>query len=154
MAEQIIQKKPYLKLSPNLRDYENTVPNFSYESYTKDLVWFDHDKINAAYNAITVNALSERKNKIALYWEGENGEKCKYTFLEMEERTNQIANYLKHLGVGKGNRVFLFLPRVPELYMSFIAILKIGAVAGSLFSAFGSQALFDRLDQSDAKVLK
>lgn len=149
----IITKEKYLKKTPNLENYREILANFSYEKYTKDLVWFDKDKINAAYNAITKNALSDRKNKIALYWEGDNGEKNKFTFLEVEEISNKIAHYLKSLGVSKGDRVFLFLPRIPELYFSFIAILKIGAVAGSLFSAFGPQALFDRLSQSQAKVL-
>lgn len=153
MDRKIIDKKQFLKQTPNLTDYDQTSKDFNYEQYTKELVWFEDDKINAAYNAITKNALSDRKNKVALYWEGENNEKKKYTFLEMEEETNQIANYLKSIGIERGDRVFLFLPRVPELYLAFIAILKIGAVAGSLFSAFGSQALFDRLDQSGAKAI-
>lgn len=149
----LITKDKYLKKTPNLIDYKKALKNFTYEKYTKELVWFNHDKINAAYNAITKNALSSRKNKIALYLEGDDGEKNKYTFLEVEEISNKIANYLKSLGVKKGDRVFIFLPRVAELYFSFIAILKIGAVAGTLFSAFGPQALFDRLSQSQAKVL-
>lgn len=153
MKPKLIRKSKYLKKSPNLDSYEKVIKNFSYEKYTDGLVWFDHDKINAAYNAITKNALHERKNKIALYWEGDNEEKAKYTFLEVEEISNQIANYLKSLGVQRGDRVFIFLPRVPELYFSFIAILKIGAVAGTLFSAFGPQALYDRLSQSAAKIL-
>jgi len=149
----IIYKDKYLKKKPNLIDYEKVLKNFSYKKYTKELVWFDQDKINAAYNAITKNAISVRKNKVALYWEGDGGDRAKYTFLEIEEISNQIANYLKSLGIKKGDRVFIFLPRVPELYFSFIAILKIGAVAGTLFSAFGPQALFDRLSQSQAKII-
>ena len=149
----IIGKKEYLKALPNMPDYDEATRDFDYKKYTQELYWFDKDKINAAYNAVTRNALSDRKNKIALYWEGENGEKSKYTFLEVEERSNQIGNYLKSIGVEKGNRVFIFLPRVPELYFSFIAILKIGAVAGTMFAAFGPQALFDRLSNSQAKIL-
>lgn len=153
MKTRVIKKEKYLKKEPNLKDYEKVCKNFSYEKYTQELVWFDHNKINAAYNAITKNALSLRKNKIALYWQGENQEKEKYTFLEIEELSNQVGNYLKSLGISKGDRVFLFLPRIPPLYYSFIGILKIGAVAGTLFSAFGTQALYDRLSQSQAKVL-
>src|SRR3989338_4692250 len=153
MLDNKVIHKENLKMTPNLVDYNATTKYFTYDRYVEELVWFDHDKINAAYNAITKNALGDRKNKIAMYWEGENGESRKYTFLEMEEASNQIANYLKSLGVSKGDRVFIFLPRVPELYMAFIAILKIGAVAGTMFSAFGPQALYDRLDQSQAKIL-
>ncbi len=148
----IIHKEKFKK-NPNLENYDEACKYFNYDQYTQELVWFEHNKINAAYNAITKNALGDRKNKIALYWEGDNGESKKYTFLEIEEISNQIANYLKSLGVTKGDRVFLFLPRIPELYCAFIATLKIGAVAGTMFSAFGPQALFDRLDQSQAKVL-
>lgn len=159
MAQKLITKERYLKKIPNLPDYEKALKDFDYKDHTKELVWFNDDKINAAYNAITVNSLGPRKNKIALYWEGlpagrqEKNQKAKYTFLEFEEESNKIANYLKSLGVERGDRVFIFLPRIPELYFSFIAILKIGAVAGTMFSAFGPQALLDRLDQSDAKVL-
>src|SRR3989344_5023946 len=152
-SDKIIEGKKYVKKNPNLQDYDRVVSSFSYKTYTQELTWFDKDTINAAYNAITRNTLSSRKNKLALLWESEEGEKKKYTFADIEEISNQIAHYLRHLGIEKGDRVFLFLPRIPELYFSFIAILKIGAVAGTLFSAFGPQALFDRLSQSGAKVL-
>src|SRR3989344_7004901 len=152
-SDKIIEGKKYVKKNPNLQDYDRVVSSFSYKTYTQELTWFDKDTINAAYNAITRNTLSSRKNKLALLWESEEGEKKKYTFADIEEISNQIAHYLRHLGIEKGDRVFLFLPRIPELYFSFIAILKIGAVAGTLFSAFGPQALFDRLSQSGAKIL-
>lgn len=109
--------------------------------------------LNAAYEAIDKNVLSWRKNKVALYWEETAGERKKYTFLELSILSNKFANILKKLGVKKGDRVFFFLPRVPELYFGFLGTLKIGAIAGTLFSAFGPQALLDRLDNSDAKVL-
>lgn len=137
----------------NLSDYDKINHHFRYADHSQELVWFDHDSINAAYNAVTKNALSARKNKVAMYWEGEDGRREKYTFLEAEELSNSIANYLKSIGVEKGERVFIFLPRIPMLYFSFLAILKIGAVAGTMFAAFGPQALYDRLDQSDAKIL-
>ncbi|MFQ5451934.1 MAG: acetate--CoA ligase [Candidatus Paceibacterota bacterium] len=145
--------KPNLKKAANLEDYAIANRNFSYDEYTKELVWFDKEHINAAYNAITRNALSERKNKIALYFLSKDLEKEKFTFLEADELSNKVGNYLKSKGIDRENRVFLFLPRIPALYFSFLGILKIGAVAGTLFSAFGPQALFDRLDQSDAKAI-
>ena len=153
MGQNILKKDPKTFKEANLQDYDTIRKKFAYDDHVQDLVWFDAGKINAAYNAITKNAHSYRKNKIALYYEGEDGDKEKYTFLEVEELTNQIGNYLKDLGVEKGDRVFIFLPRIPALYFSFLAILKIGAVAGTLFSAFGPQALFDRLSQSQASVL-
>lgn len=137
----------------NLPDYDKATHGFTYDDHKHDLDWFGPDKINIAYNAITRHAKGDRKNKVALYWIGEDDEQKKFTFLEAEERSNQIGNFLKSIGVERGDRVFMFLPRVPELYFSFIATLKIGGIAGTMFSAFGPQALYDRLEQSGAKVL-
>jgi len=151
MKEKIITKK--LKFTPNLLDYEKELRNFNWLKAKKEITWFAKNKLNAAYNAIDRHTQSQRKNKIALYWQGENGERKKYTFLELSLLSNQFANFLKSLGVKKGERVFFFLPRLPELYYGFLGTLKIGAVAGTLFSAFGPQALKDRLGNSGAKVL-
>ena len=142
MKQKIITKK--LKFTPNLLDYEKEVRNFK---------WPRVKKLNAAYQTVDRHAQGPWKNKIALYWQGENGERKKYTFLELSFLSNQLANFLKSLEVKKGERVFFFLPRVPELYFGFLGTLKIGAIAGTLFSAFGPQALKDRLGNSGAKVL-
>lgn len=142
-----------LKIKPNLLDYEKAFHSFGWKEVEKEIHWFPGKKINAADIAIDQNALNFRKNKIALYWEGEKGEKKKYTFEEMAILSNQFANYLKGMGVEREDRVFFFLPRVPELYFGILGALKIGAIAGTLFSAFGPQALLDRLDNSDAKIL-
>ena len=145
----------HLSFTPNLSNYKQTHTDFSYEKYHSQLDWFDKDEkyLNAGYNAIDRNALGSRKNKIALYWEGADGSEMQFTFLQMAQASSRFANVLKNLGVEKGDRVFLFLPRIPELFFSFIGTLKRGAIAGTLFAAFGPQALQDRLDNSDAKVL-
>lgn len=144
-----------LSFTPNLTKYERVYADFSYKKYHSCLDWFDRDEtlVNAAYNAIDRNALGSRKNKIALFWEGENGDEMQFTFSQMALASNRFANVLKQLEVKRGDRVFLFLPRIPELFFSFIGILKRGAIAGTLFSAFGPQALADRLENSNAKVL-
>jgi acetyl-CoA synthetase len=143
----------YLKTPPNLKDYQHTCQNFSYSQYKNELDWFPDGKLNAAYNAIDRQAQGPRKNKVALYWHGPNDEQKKFTFLELSLLSNQFANVLKKLKVDRGDRVFFFLPRVPELYFGFLGALKIGAIAGTMFSAFGEQALEDRLNDSDAEVL-
>ncbi|OGK20062.1 acetate--CoA ligase [Candidatus Roizmanbacteria bacterium RIFCSPHIGHO2_02_FULL_37_13b] len=148
-----IHKDKYLKSPPNLPDYSKAVEGFHYDKHISELVWFSPRHINAAYNAITKNALSDRKNKVALYYVDENESVNKYTFLDLELSSNKLGNFLKAIGCNRGDRVFIFLPRVPELYISFIGILKIGAIAGTMFSAFGPQAIFDRLSQSEAKFL-
>ncbi len=154
MRKKIIKKKPAdFKVKPNLEDYEKKHQLFTWKEGEKEIEWFPGGKINAAFNAIDRNAQGFRKNKIALYWEGENGEKKKFTFQELAILSNQFAHFLKNKGIERGDRVFFFLPRVPELYYGFLGALKRGAIAGTLFSAFGEQALFDRLSNSGAKVL-
>lgn len=146
----ISEKK--LTLPPNLEDYETAYKSFKWKDARLELDWFE-GKINAAYNAIDRHTQTWRKNKIALYWEDEDGTKIKYTFGEMAILSNKLANLLKDFGVGRGDRVFIFLPRIPELYISFLGTVKIGAIAGTLFSAFQERALADRLGNSGASVV-
>lgn len=150
---QVVKKPKNPKIVPNLVDYEKVYKNFLWKNYQQELKWFAPDKINAAYNAVDRHLGTWRKNKIALYWEGEDGSQKKYTFEEIANLSSQYGRFLKKLGVRRGDRVFIFLPRVPELYFSFLGILKIGAIAGALFSAFKEQALYDRLDNSGASIL-
>jgi len=140
------------KLPPNLQNYLSTYKSFSYSKAKKEIDYFD-GKLNAAYNAIERNAISERKNKIALYWISTDEQKTKFTFKELNDLTNKFANILHSLNVDQGDRVFFFLSRVPELYYGFLGTLKRGAIAGTMFAAFGHQAIQDRLGNSDAKVL-
>lgn len=140
------------RLKPNLHDYEKTYKGFHWEAVRKELD-LDSGRLNIAIKAIDQHAESWRKNKVALYWEGADGENRKYTFAELRTESNRIGNVLLKQGVKRGDRVFVFLPRIPELYTSVIAIAKIGAVAGPMFSAFGPEALRDRLLDSGAKVL-
>jgi len=139
-------------MPPNLADYEGMRKDFSWKEARKNLDWFD-GKLNAAYNAIDRHTQTWRKNKVALYWEDEDGTEKKYTFEELAQLSNKVGNVLKDFGIERGDRVFLFLPRIPELFYGFLGILKIGAVAGTLFSAFQEQALADRLGNSEAKIL-
>lgn len=160
MIKEVRNKR--LKVMPNLKNYEKTYAGFKWQDYQEELEWFEGKKkrdrrINAAYNAVTRHALSENKGKVALYWEGEaRGGKSvvkRYSFLDLEKQSNKFANVLKELGVKKGDRVFIFLPRVPEMYFAFLGILKTGAVAGTMFQAFGPAALVDRLKDSGAKFI-
>jgi acetyl-CoA synthetase len=142
-----------LKTPPNLVNYQKTYKSFSYSQYKDELDWFPNNRLNAAYNAIDRQAIGVRKNKVALYWHGPDDQQQKFTFQELSLLSNQFANLLKKLKIKKGDRVFFFLPRIPELYYGFLGTLKIGAIAGTMFSAFGEQALEDRLNNSDAEVL-
>ncbi|MBI2611924.1 acetate--CoA ligase [Candidatus Gottesmanbacteria bacterium] len=147
------KKKSYFKIPPNLSDYEKEYRSFSFQKTEKELDWFSNGRINAAYNAVDRHALSWRKNKIALYWQGEEGEKQVYSFYDLSILSNQFANFLRNYKVDRGDRIFIFLPRIPYLYIAFLGILKIGAIAGTLFSAFQEKALYDRLENSQAKII-
>jgi acetyl-CoA synthetase len=151
MTSKLIKKN--LNRKPNLENYQKTVHYFSWKAGEKELFWFKDKKINAAYNAVDRQIFGPRKNKVALYWQGEKGQKEQLTFLELSLLSNQFGNFLKDLGVKRGERVFFFLPRIPPLLWGFLGTLKIGAVAGTLFAAFGPQALLDRLSNSQAKIL-
>lgn len=148
-----IHKEKKFKLPPNLVDYQKTYQSFKWKDVYQELDWFPGGKINAAYNAIDRHLKSNRKNKVAMYWEDESGDIKEYTFWQMSELTNRFANVLKKHGIEKGDRVFIFLPRIPELYISFLGILKTGAIAGTLFQAFGTEGLKDRLENSEAKIV-
>ncbi|MFA4831131.1 MAG: acetate--CoA ligase [Patescibacteria group bacterium] len=151
MDSKIIKKN--LRFQPNLKDYSKAYKKFTWQQAAEEVNYLSRGRMNAAHIACDSNAMGDRKNKVALYWEGEAGDEMKYTFLEMSQLTSRLGNALKSLDVKKGDRVFIFLPRVPELFISFLGITKIGAIAGTLFSAFGPQALEDRLSNSDAKVV-
>ncbi|MFD1851229.1 acetate--CoA ligase [Oceanobacillus bengalensis] len=137
----------------NLKDYEGTRETFRWEDVNKHFTWNDTGKVNMAYEALDRHAEdSKTKDKIALIYSAPERE-AKKTFSELSKESNKFANVLKKYGIEKGDRVFLFMPRSPEFYAAFFGILKIGAVAGPLFEAFMEQAVRDRLQDSEAKVL-
>jgi len=146
----VICKMP---VKQGLINHERAYEDFSFEEIKKSFGHFSDDGVNIAYEAIDRHADSDYKDKAALLWEGEDGLKKEFTFLDIKRQSDKLANALKDIGIVKGDRVFLFLPRDPELYISVIAIAKIGAVAGPMFSAFGPEAVRDRLLNSEAKAL-
>ncbi|MCP4363727.1 MAG: acetate--CoA ligase [Planctomycetes bacterium] len=141
------------RTQPNLKDYAAACKKFRWEDVERELGLDSNAGINIATSAIDTHAASWRKNKIALYWEGADGGCREYSFGDLQRESNRVGNMLRSLGVRKADRVFVFLPRIPELYISIIGIAKIGAVAGPMFSAFGPEAIRDRLKDSGAKVL-
>ena len=115
--------------------------------------WFLGGKLNVAYNCLDRHAESERRDKTAITWEGEDGEIRRYTFARLTEETNRVANALKRLGIGRGDRVGVMLPMIPEVVMALMALAKIGAIALPIFSGFGASAVADRLNDAGAKML-
>ncbi|MDI6764071.1 MAG: acetate--CoA ligase [Thermodesulfobacteriota bacterium] len=141
-------------IKPNLQDYFKMVKEFSGDKVSLELDWFDSEHINIAHVAIDSHLKTDRRDKKALIWESKKGEGEEYTFQDLSRLSNKFANVLvKDLGVRKGDRVFFFLERVPEIYIGILGTLKAGGVIGPLFSAFGPDAVRDRMADSEAKVL-
>ncbi|MCA0171554.1 acetate--CoA ligase [Bacillus sp. RAR_GA_16] len=136
----------------NLQDYEATYENFDWKDVEKTFTWSETGNVNMAYEAIDRHAESDRKNKVALYFSDPTRDE-KYTYSEMKAMSNKAGNVLKKVNVEKGDRVFIFMPRSPELYFILLGTLKLGAIAGPLFEAFMEGAVRDRLEDSEAKVL-
>ncbi|MBP1996487.1 acetate--CoA ligase [Paenibacillus eucommiae] len=138
--------------NPNMKSYEDARENFNWEDVERNFSWYETGKVNMAYEAIDRHADSLRKDKIALYYSDNQREEA-ITFAQMKEKSNQFGNVLRKLGVGKGERVFIFMPRTPELYYSLLGILKVGAIGGPLFEAFMETAVKDRLEDSSAVAI-
>lgn len=144
---------PVIKGENNLPNYDEAYANFNWEEVNKNFTWNETGRVNMAYEAIDKHAKSDRKNKVALYYQ-DGSRKEKYTFKEMKDFSNKAGNVLKNYGdVEKGDRVFIFMPRSPELYFALLGAVKLGAIVGPLFEAFMEGAVRDRLEDSEAKVL-
>ncbi|UNQ72871.1 acetate--CoA ligase [Infirmifilum sp. NZ] len=115
--------------------------------------WFVGGKINASYNALDRHVRTWRKNKVALVWEGEDGEVRKYTYRDLYVEVNRVAALLKNFGVKPGDRIALYLPMIPELPIFMLAAARIGAVHTVVFSGFSSDSLARRINDSRAKLL-
>lgn len=148
----VIKSNP--KITPNMVDYKQTYADFTWEKAEKELLdFFDDGTMNIAYNCIDRHALGDKKDKAALIYQNAEGKKETYSFSQMKTETDKFANVLSEQDVKKGDRVFIFLPPIPERYVAFLSILKVGAIAGTLFAAFQELALLDRLADSGVKVV-
>ncbi|MCF6094910.1 acetate--CoA ligase [Microaerobacter geothermalis] len=110
------------------------------------------ENLNLAYLTIDRHCHTWRKNKVALYYVNDR-QKESYTFQDVKFLSDQFAGMLSRLGVKKGDRVFFFLPKIPELYFGIIGGLKAGAIVGTLFEGFMQSTLMHRLQDSGATVL-
>lgn len=143
---------PAIEGNHNLKNYEEAVQHFDWEDVRKTFSWHTTGKVNLAYEAIDYHAENGKGEQVALYYSDARRDES-YTFAEMKTFSNKAANMLKEANVQKGDRVFIFMPRTPELYFTLLGAIKIGAIVGPLFEAFMEGAVRDRLEDSGAKVL-
>jgi len=145
-------KKPYAERDKgphNLADYDATKKTFNWEEVKKDFSWYKTGKVNMAYECIDKHCEAGKGGKLALIFDDDKRNE-KYTYEDMRKLSNRFANLLKKYGIKKGDRVFIFMPRSPEMYVAILGILKIGAIPGPLFEAFMGEAVKDRMQDSEA----
>jgi acetyl-CoA synthetase len=115
--------------------------------------WFVGGRINVSYNCLDRHLTTYRRNKAAIIWEGEPGDRRVLTFQDLHREVCQFSNVLKSLGVKAGDRVSLYMPMIPELAIAALACARIGATHSIVFGGFSSEALKDRINDAQAKVL-
>ena len=115
--------------------------------------WFVGGKLNASVNCLDRHIDSDAKNKVAIIWEGENGETNSFTYYQLYRSVNKLASALKNLGVKKGDRITIYLPMIPQLAIAMLACSRIGAIHTVVFSGFSAQALADRANDSKSKII-
>ncbi len=115
--------------------------------------WFVNGKINISYNCLDRHLTTWRKNKAALIWEGEPGDSRTLTYAQLHREVCQMANVIKDLGVQKGDRVGIYMPMIPEAAIAMLACARIGAVHSVVFGGFSAEALRDRLNDGQAKLV-
>jgi acetyl-CoA synthetase len=115
--------------------------------------WFVGGQLNASVNCLDRHIKTDTKNKAAIIWEGESGETRTLSYFQLYRQVNMFANVLKNLGVGKGDRITIYMSMVPELPIAMLSCARIGAVHSVVFSGFSAQALVDRANDAQSKII-
>jgi len=118
-----------------------------------DAKWFVGGKINASVNCVDRHARTARRNKAALVWEGEPGDRRTLTYFDLFREVGRFANVLKSLGVNRGDRVAIYLPLIPELAIAMLACARVGAIHSVVFGGFSAESLRDRITDQQATLL-
>ncbi|CAG36826.1 acetate--CoA ligase [Desulfotalea psychrophila] len=141
-------------VQPNLLDYGKTCDQFSWATARRELDGLPENKgLNIAHEAVDRHANGPRGDRLAIRWLGKDGGVRDFSYSDLKRQSNRFANVLRELDIGRGERVFTLAGRVPELYFSAFGTWKNGSVFCPLFSAFGSEPIYQRLSKGDAKVL-
>ncbi|MDB5101229.1 MAG: acs, partial [Cyanobacteria bacterium RYN_339] len=115
--------------------------------------WFTGGKLNVSANCLDRHLTTWRRNKAAIIWEGEPGETRTYTYHELHHEVCKFANVLKAKGVAQGDRVIIYLPMIPEAAIAMLACARIGAIHSVIFGGFSAEAIKDRANDAEAKLL-
>ena len=115
--------------------------------------WFTGGTLNVSVNCVDRHIRGPRRNKAAIIWEGEPGDRRTYTYFDLYQEVTRFANVLKSRGVVRGDRVALYLPLIPELTIAMLACARIGAVHSVVFGGFSAESLRGRIDDAQATML-
>ncbi|HEX6106614.1 MAG TPA: AMP-binding protein, partial [Gemmatimonadales bacterium] len=115
--------------------------------------WFVGGQLNVAVNCLDRHLHGPRRNKAAIIWEGEPGDRTVLTYWELTREVNRCANALRRLGIKRGDRVAIYLPMVPQAAIAMLACARIGAVHSVVFGGFSAEALRDRINDAQAVAL-
>ncbi|MBI5020872.1 MAG: acetate--CoA ligase [Ignavibacteriales bacterium] len=137
----------------HIGSYEERYKSFNWKQSEEELEYGKNGMYNIGYYCSDRVCEKGNGKKLGLIWEGFTGEVKKYSYDDIRVYSNTIAKFLQDTGVNVGDRVCLFMDKVPELYIGFIGILKMGGITQPLFSAFGEEALFTRLDDAKTKAI-
>jgi len=137
----------------NIGSYEERLKSFNWSLAENELEYNKDNIINIGWYCSDRICQKGYGEKISLYYEGFGGVNNKYSFNDIRLAGNTIGTFLRGLEIKEGDRVCLFMDRIPELYFSFLGILKIGAVVQPLFSAFGDESLFVRLENAQTRAI-
>jgi acetyl-CoA synthetase len=137
----------------NISWYKKWDKVLEYDFHKPEIKWFVGGKLNASVNCLDRHLEEGRRNKAALIWEADDGSYKTYTYGQLHLEVNRFANVLKKNGVGKGDRISIYLPMIPELAIAMLASARIGAIHSIVFGGFSAQALRDRIQDCKAKIV-
>ena len=137
----------------NIGSYEQRRQNFDWSIAKRELGYEEGQPLNIGWYCSDRICELGKATKKALLWEGHAGETRSYTYDDLRVLTNTVAAFIRDLGIAPGERVCIFMDRIPELYISFLGILKTGAIVQPLFSAFGEESLVTRLEDAETAAI-
>jgi acetyl-CoA synthetase len=142
-----------LSVRPNLSDWPQACRDFRWVDARRELVGLPGGGLNIGFETVDRHAHGARAHHTALHWLGQSGAELGMSFAELAQASSRFANVLGTLGIGRGDRLFLLAPRIPDLYVCAIGALKAGVVVSPLFSAFGPEPIATRMNLGSGKAL-
>jgi acetyl-CoA synthetase len=175
-STRVIPSPPEVKAQAHIQDYEAAYkasiadPEKFWDGIAKELHWFSPwNKVlewnypwakwflgatcNISYNCLDRHVQTWRRNKVAVIWVGEKGEERIFTYAELYRQVNKCANALKSLGLHKGDRVTIYLPKIPEQIVAMLACARIGVIHSVVYSGFSATALATRIHDCETKIV-